>query len=100
MDATALVDSALEEARAPLAPRVDSLTVTDLLDLWHGDGLSTGYHHPYLILGVCRLCKPPSLRLLCTEYLFPALEYEQVPPRTLSRVLLGYRLWRKEVEAE
>ena len=95
-----VIRSLVEEARAPVLPRVDSLTVTDLLDLWHGDTDSMGYHHPYIAKAVCRIVKPPSLELLFSEYLYPDRSQAQVPFRAQGLVAAGYRLWRREVEAQ
>ena len=94
-----VIRSLVEEARAPERPRLDSLTVTDLLDLWHGDALSTGYCHPYLVRAVCRIAKPPSLELLFTDWVYPGLVQAEVPYRAQRLVAAGYRLWRREVEA-
>ena len=94
-----VIRSLVEESQEPVLPRPDSLTVTDLLDLWHGDQDSYGYAHPYIAKAVCRIVKPPSLELLFSEWLYPNLVQAEVPYRAQRLVAAGYRLWRREVEA-
>jgi hypothetical protein len=92
-EAAQLVEDAMQEARAPIAARPDSLTVQDLLDLWHGDEHSYGYPHPALARAVCRIVKPPTLALLCTEWLWPDVEPAHMPLRQQKLAAVGFKAW-------
>jgi hypothetical protein len=94
-----LVEAAVQDARTPVLPRADSLTVQDLLDLWHGDEHSHGYAHPLIARAICRIVKPRDIEILCTKWIYPELPYNRVPPRGLKLVALGWHLFDKERRA-
>lgn len=95
-EAEAVVEQAVTEARQPVRPRADSLTVTDLLDLWHGDGYSDGFAHPNLVLAVCRIVDPPNLKLLIQDWVYPDVPLNELSPRVVKLISVGYRLWLNE----
>jgi hypothetical protein len=92
-EAAELVQEAIGEARTPVLPRPDSLTVQDLLDLWHGDQDSHGYPHPSIARAVCRIVKPPSLALLCSEWIFPEQSPKDMPLRQQRLAAVGFKAW-------
>ena len=97
-DLTTLVEDALTAARAPEPVRQDSLTVDDLVDLWHADELSEGFPHPFLARAVCRIMRPAPERfdLLCQRFYPDASQESGVPFRALEKLRLGFNDWHRE----
>lgn len=89
----------VSEARQPLPERTHPLTEHDLVNLWHGDDHSTGYHHPFLVFEVLRKRKFGSVDLL-RAFFYPRLAAHEVPNAPNEIIVACYENWERRRAAQ
>ena len=94
-----VVDELLTEARAPLPERSHPLKAQDLVDLWHGDEHSFGYHHPLLVFRVLELQRYSNVDLLRALF-YPRLADHEVPTDANETIVACYETWERRRAAK
>lgn len=75
-------------------PATATLTVDDLLALWHGDEDSDGYWQPELVARVCELIQPGNVLVVRNRF-YPSKAGADVPEDAAKMIVSGYWTWRR-----
>jgi hypothetical protein len=93
-----LLDSPVVAARQKGGTVKRVAPLPDLLGLWRGDEVSTGYVHEGLAREICRALKPPT-ELELFQQLYPGAELEDVDRDIRKLIYAAWKKWRLEQTA-
>ena len=84
----------MQDAAKPLPERTHPINEHDLVNLWHGDEHSTGYHHPLLVFEVLRKRKFADVNLL-RAFFYPRHAASEVPEQANEVLVACYENWER-----